>query len=386
MVARHKEQEIIELLGEFPIVALLGPRQCGKSTLAKAICRNRDAIYLDLENPDDRAVLTNPTLFFGLHSGKLICLDEVQFMPDIFNILRSTVDKSDKTGQFLLLGSASPELLRQSSETLAGRIIFIELTPFNWKEAQTLPNFMWQNLWLRGGFPRSLLAQSDKSSHTWRKSFVRTFLERDLAAFGLGISPDNTGRLWKMCAHYHGKTVNYSDLGKSLGVSHTTVRHYVDILTHTFMLNLIQPYYVNISKRLVKSPKIYVSDCGVLHSLLEITTIDDLLGHPIAGFSWEGYILQNIKSVLPDWEVYFITTSADAEIDFLLSKGNRLIGIECKFSSTPKLSRGLYQLKQDLNLKEIFVIAPIEKPFYITEEIFVCSLPTFLDKILLLIK
>lgn len=372
MFIRAKFSEIDELLQDFPVVAIIGPRQCGKSTLASEIvAQYEEAVFLDMEDPDDRAKLSNPTLFFNAHKGKLICLDEIQFAPDLFQVLRSVVDKGKMNGQFLLLGSASPELLRQSSETLAGRIVYVELAPFSLDET---PNQDWQKLLVRGGFPRSYLAKSDKSSLAWRKSFIRTFLERDIAAFGLNLNPENSSRLWQMCAHYHGQMLNYSDFGKSLGLTHPTVKHYVDVLAGTFMLRKLPPYFANLEKRLVKTPKLYVADSGILCALLNIPTFNDLLGHPVAGFAWEGFVLQNILSKAGDeYEVYFISTSADAEIDILLKKGRKLIGIECKFSTAPKLTKGFYNLKKDLKLVQSYVVAPVSSSYPLDKTTTVCS-------------
>ena len=379
MITRLKFNEIDELLGDFPVVGIIGPRQCGKSTIAQQLVdRYTGAIYLDMENPDDRAKLTNPTLFFSANQGRLICLDEIQFAPNLFNVLRSVVDKGKVNGQFLILGSASPELLRQSAETLAGRIVYTELAPF----ALTETNSDWQTLLVRGGFPRSYLARSDKSSFAWRKSFIRTFLERDIAAFGLNLNPENSSRLWQMCAHYHGQMLNYSDFGKSLGLTHPTIKHYVDTLAGTFMLRKLLPYHANLEKRLVKTPKLYIADSGMLCALLNIQTYSDLLGHPIAGFAWEGFVLQNILATVgDDTEVYFVGTSADAEIDIILKKGKRLIGIECKFSTTPKPTKGFYNLRTDLKLSKSFVVAPITGSYPLDKSTLVCSLPELLASI-----
>lgn len=379
MITRLKFNEIDELLGDFPVVGIIGPRQCGKSTIAQQLVdRYTGAIYLDMENPDDRAKLTNPTLFFSANQGRLICLDEIQFAPNLFNVLRSVVDKGKVNGQFLILGSASPELLRQSAETLAGRIVYTELAPF----ALTETNSDWQTLLVRGGFPRSYLARSDKSSFTWRKSFIRTFLERDIAAFGLNLNPENSSRLWQMCAHYHGQMLNYSDFGKSLGLTHPTIKHYVDTLAGTFMLRKLPPYHANLEKRLVKTPKLYIADSGMLCALLNIQSYTDLLGHPIAGFAWEGFVLQNILATVgDDTEVYFVGTSADAEIDIILKKGKKLIGIECKFSTTPKPTKGFYNLRADLKLSKSFVVSPITGSYPLDKQTLVCSLPELLDSI-----
>ncbi|MFY8036421.1 MAG: ATP-binding protein, partial [Cyclobacteriaceae bacterium] len=301
LLNRLKEREIRKYLKHFPAVGITGPRQCGKSTLAKEIIRSyKKAMYLDLENPEDRAKLTDPSLFLSQNQGKLICFDEVQFMPELFMILRSVIDRNKKNGQFLLLGSASPELLKQSSETLAGRIVYTELSPFGLIETHELPKTSLQKLWVRGGFPMSFLAKQENISFVWRKNFVRTFLERDLSAFGVGIAPENMRRFWMMCAHLHGQALNLSSLGNSLGITHTTVKHYVDVMVNTYMLRKIEPYYANIDKRLKKSSKIYLADSGLLHTLLNISSINDLMSHPVAGFSWEGFVLSQLMSHLPD--------------------------------------------------------------------------------------
>jgi len=364
MIIRHEQNRILKLLKHFPAVAIIGPRQCGKSTLAKHIvAANVNAVYLDLENPDDRAKLAEPTLFLARLKGRLVCLDEVQFMPDIFNVLRSIIDQSGTNGQFLLLGSASPHLLRQSAETLAGRITFVELAPFALNEVATHSSNIEQPLWLRGGFPKSLLTDDEEISTVWRKSFIQTYLERDLGNFGINVPPDQMRRLWMMCAHLHGQALNYSALGNSMGTSHTTIRHYIDVLSGTFMLRRLEPFQANIEKRIRKSPKIYVADSGILHALLGIETMDDLISHPVAGFSWEGFVLQQICAMLPDWKISQITTSNQAEIDLILEKGRKTVAVECKLSQAPSLSKGFHLLMQDLGITEGFVVCPIKDAF-----------------------
>ncbi len=379
LLNRLKEREIRKYLKHFPAVGITGPRQCGKSTLAKEIIRSyKKAMYLDLENPEDRAKLTDPSLFLSQNQGKLICFDEVQFMPELFMILRSVIDRNKKNGQFLLLGSASPELLKQSSETLAGRIVYTELSPFGLIETHELPKTSLQKLWVRGGFPMSFLAKQENISFVWRKNFVRTFLERDLSAFGVGIAPENMRRFWMMCAHLHGQALNLSSLGNSLGITHTTVKHYVDVMVNTYMLRKIEPYYANIDKRLKKSSKIYLADSGLLHTLLNISSINDLMSHPVAGFSWEGFVLSQLMSHLPDWEFYYATTADQAEIDFVIKKGKRLVAIECKLSKAPRVTKGFYYLLADLKIKEAFVVSPIEEGFSISKEARAVSLSELL--------
>jgi len=368
MIERYQKPHIEKLLANFPAVAIVGPRQCGKSTLAREIvAKHPNSILLDLENPDDRARLSEPTLYLSQFSDSLVCLDEVQFMPDIFNVLRSLIDHSGRDGQFLLLGSASPELLRQSAETLAGRIAYVELSPFSIREIDTANEDSTQLLWLRGGFPRSFLAKDEEVSSIWRKNFIRTFLERDLSLFGVNVPPENMRRLWMMYAHLHGQPLNLSALGSSLGVSHTTVRSHTDLLAGTFMLRMVEPLHQNIEKRIRKAPKVYLADSGILHALLDIESMDDLLSHPVAGFSWEGFVLQHILASLPEWKVTHITTSNQSEIDFILSKGQRKVAVECKLSRSPKLSRGFHTLMTDLKISTGFVVCPINDSFPLSE-------------------
>ncbi len=364
MIIRTKEQEILRYLRYFPAAGIVGPRQCGKSTLAHLLVKKKTgSVYLDLENPDDRVKLTNPSLYFAEHKNKLICLDEVQFMPEIFAVLRGVIDRNKKKGQFLLLGSASPNLLKQSSETLAGRISYVELSPFSLTELiqNKKPDF--QKVWIRGGFPRSYLAPTKDISMVWRKNFIRTFLEQDLSNLGIGIAPENMRKFWMMCAHLHGQMLNLSGLGHSLGVSHTTIRNYIDVMTGTFMIRKLEPYYSNIDKRLKKTPKIYLSDSGILHALLNINSLDDLLAHPVAGFSWEGFVLSQLVDSLKGWEFYYAATADQAEIDFILKKGRHLIAVESKLSKAPNVTRGFYNLLNDLKIKKAFVVCPIEDSF-----------------------
>jgi len=312
---RNIEPELRECLLDFPSVAVLGPRQCGKTTLAKKIVREQpNAIYLDLENPADLAKLREPELFFSQHSNQLICLDEIQRIPEIFAPLRAVIDSRNRNSQFLFLGSASRDLIRQSSETLAGRIAYLELTPFLYNETEKFYTpVSLHNFWIRGGFPDSLLARTEKSSRRWRENFIRTFLERDIPQIGFRIPAPTLRRVWQMCAHTQGQLLNSSQLGSSLGVSHTTFRSYIDILAETYMLRILPPYVSNLKKRLVKSPKVYLRDTGILHSLLAIDTFDDLLGHPVLGSSWETVAMETIIATFPEWEPYFYRTAAGTD-------------------------------------------------------------------------
>jgi uncharacterized protein len=364
-VKRIITEEIRRKMSQVPAVAILGPRQCGKSTLAKAyISTIRNAVYLDLERPSDVSKLRDPEAFFGVNAGKLICLDEIQRMPELFAVLRSVIDEQERNGQFIILGSASPDLIRQSSETLAGRISHLELTPFLLGEvanATDLP--MLRKHWLRGGFPRSYLMSDDRGSFEWRLDFIRSFLERDIPQLGFRVPAKTLERFWKMCAHLHGQILNSSKLGESLGASHHTVRSYADLLAQTFVLRVLPPYTGNLGKRLVKSPKIYVRDTGLLHALLGIETHNDLLGHPLYGASWEGLVMENILSSFPDWSASFYRTASGSEIDLLLEKNRRRIAIECKASTSPGLTKGFYRALDDLHIQEAWIVAPVKESY-----------------------
>jgi hypothetical protein len=371
-IPRKQEAEILDLLKNFPAVAILGPRQCGKSTLARHILANfHGALYLDLENPEDRQKLSAPELFFSGNENRLICLDEIQRIPELFPLLRSVIDRNGKNWQFLILGSASRDLIRQSSESLAGRIIFVELSPFQLDELNVTDYW---DYWLKGGFPRSYLAMDHALSYKWRQSFISTFLERDLRQLGFNIPPESMHRLWSMCANRQGQLVNLSQIGGSLGVSHTTVRTYIDLLKETFMIRVLMPLEANLNKRLVKSPKIYLRDTGILHALLSIRRKEDLLGHYILGASWESLVIENILNGLPDQPAGFYRTAGGAEIDLIIQSGKRKIAIECKATAVPKPDRGFYQAMEDLNLNEGWIIAPVNMRYPLNEKIMVMPL------------
>jgi predicted AAA+ superfamily ATPase len=347
-----------------PAVAILGPRQCGKTTLATQIVEEIDqSVYLDLENPADLAKLDDPLAFFNLHKEDLVCLDEIQRVPDLFVTLRSVIDERDRNGQFLILGSASRDLIRQSSESLAGRIAYLDLTPFLLSELEAAQKDDIRRLWLRGGFPRSYLAEDLDISFEWRQDFIRTFLERDIGMLGFRMPPARLGRFWKMCAHVHGSLLNASKLADSLGVTSHTVRSYIDLLVHTFMLRVLLPDAPNSKKRLVKSPKIYIRDSGILHALLDIRTHDDLLSHPIIGASFEGFAMENILAFAKNYEPSFYRTSAGAEIDLILRRGRRTLAFELKSSSVPRVSKGFWNALDDISPDEAYVVAPVKESY-----------------------
>ena len=381
-VNRNIESQLQEEIKDYPAVAILGPRQCGKSTLAINLkSRINNFIYLDLEKISDVRKIEDPELFFKSNRNNLVCLDEIQNIPELFPALRSILDENDRNGQILILGSASRDLIKQTSETLAGRISYIELTPFLLTELYTgNHDDLLTKLWLRGGFPRSYLASDDKKSLRWRYNFTRTYLERDIPQLGFNIPSATLGRLWQMCAHFHGKVFNSSSLGESLGMNYHTVRKHVDLLEQTFVLRILKPFEANLKKRLIKSPKIYIRDSGILHSLLEIESFNDLLGHPVFGYSWEGFVIENILSWLPDWRGYFYRTSAGSEIDLVLEKGMQRIAVECKASTAPQVSKGFWIALDDLNIKEAWVIAPVKETYPIRDNVSVAPLETFLSK------
>jgi len=370
MLNRRLYPVIDHALEQFPAVALLGPRQAGKTTLARTITAGRaGSLYLDLERPSDLAKLADPELFLSRHAGQLVVLDEIQRRPELFAILRALIDDNRRPGRFLLLGSASPQLLKQASESLAGRISFHELSPFDVSEVQ--PTFAELPLfWSRGGYPMSWLAKTDEASAAWRESFIVTHLERDIPAFGIRVPGTTLRRFWQMLAHLHGQMWNASRLASGFGVSAPTVQHYLDILEATYMVRRLPPLHANLSKRLVKAPKIYLRDSGLLHALLGLRNLEDLAGHPVVGASWEGWVLEQIAQLLPSpWQLSFYRTAAGAEIDVVAERGNKKIGFEIKFSSAPTLSRGFWSAVDDLGLDKVYVIAPLETGYPLGENV-----------------
>ena len=361
MINRRLLPSIEHSLAEFPAVALLGPRQAGKTTLARiAASKYPNSLHLDLERPSDLAKLTDPEFFLSRHADQLIVLDEIQRQPDLFAVLRALIDEKRTPGRFLLLGSASPQLLRQASESLAGRISFHELAPFDVSESQPGHSEL-QNFWLRGGYPLSWLAPSDKSSFAWRESFIATHLERDIPSFGIRVPGTTLRRFWQMLAHLHGQLWNASRLAAGFGVSAPTVQHYLDILEATYMLRRLPSLQANLGKRLVKSPKVYLRDSGILHALLGIASLDDLAGHPIVGASWEGWVLEQIAQLIaPQWQLSFYRTASGAEMDVVAVRGKRKIGFEIKFSSAPAPSKGFWSAISDLKLDHTYIVAPVE--------------------------
>lgn len=382
LVTRNAETVILKDLRNFPVVAILGPRQCGKSTLAKMLKdRIEGFVYLDLESPSDLRKLDDPELFFEVNRLKTVCLDEIQLKPELFPVLRSIVDRTGRKGQILILGSASQSLIRQGSESLAGRISFMELTPFLVSEIEALPGYSERDFWFRGGYPDSFLASDNGVSVRWRENFLRSFIERDLPQLGVRVTAKNLRRLLTMCAHSQGQLFNSSKLAASLGVSYHTVRDYVDLFEQTYMIRTLLPYEVNLKKRIVKSPKVFIRDSGLLHTLLEIHDFNGLMGHPVFGASWEGFALENILGATGNWRSYFYRTSSGSEVDLILEHGKKRIAVEFKSSKAPTVTRGFWNAIEDLKIKEAWIIAPIEGMYPIKAGVNVSGLANFVQRI-----
>lgn len=360
MISRkHLVQNVRTALRRSRVVALVGPRQCGKTTLARQFVNADSPNYFDLEDPTGFYRLEEPmTSLRGLKG--LVVIDEVQRKPDLFPVLRVLSDRTPLQAHFLILGSASPQLLRQSSESLAGRIETIAMSGFSMAEVGL---DMQARHWLRGGFPPSFLARTSSDSQSWRRNFIQTFMERDLPQWGIGVPPAALLRFWTMLAHYHGQIWNSAEPARSLGVSEPTVRRYLDILSGVFMVRQLLPWHANLKKRQVKAPKIYFRDTGLLHQLLGIRSEKDLLSHPKCGASWEGYAIEEtIKTTEPD-EVYYWATHGGAEIDLLLVKDGRMLGVECKRMDAPRITPSMRTAMEDLKLEQLAVVYPGNKRY-----------------------
>lgn len=381
-IKRDIQDFVMQNLSVFPAVAILGSRQCGKSTLVKMMSDQIDNfLYLDLQNRDDLAKLSEPTFFFSHNAGKTICLDEVQLKPDLFGFLRSEIDRDRRSGRFILLGSASRELLQNTTETLAGRVGLIDLTPFLIDEIESEPDFDIAKYWFRGGYPESYKAVSDNASSLWRENFIRTYIERDIPQLGFSIASPMLMRMLTMTAHEHGEILNLSKFASSLGVTAPTVRHYLDIMEQTYIVRSLQPYFENTKKRLVKSPKIYVRDSGLLSQILQISSFNALMGHTVFGESWEGMVVENVCAKARNAKCYFYRTATGDEMDLVLFHNNRTIAIECKSSTAPTVPAGFWRAIDFLKPDATFVVAPVPETYFIADNVEVCNLQTVLRRI-----
>lgn len=379
-IERKYNLTLKKYLENFPAVGIIGPRQVGKTSFIKKFLKtfNKKHIYLDLELQTDLIKLTDPEFFLKQHEDYLVVIDEVQRLKELYPLLRALIDQKNTPSRFILLGSASPELIRNSSESLAGRIIYLNINPFDLTEISNIKN---QNeLWINGGFPKSLLAKDRDSSQEWLGSFIRTYLEKDLPMLGLRVSPVLITRLWTMLAHLNGQMLNYSLLSKSLEASSTTIKSYIDFLENAFLVKRLYPYSHNISKRLIKSPKIYLTDTGILHYLLSIQDYNSLLGYHSVGNSWESFVINQISfSLNCQTKIYFFRTREGSECDLIFEKGNEIIcTAEIKFTNSPKLSRGNHNAIEYLKSINNFIITPSSDDFLIKENIRICKLEKFI--------
>lgn len=362
-----------------PIVSILGPRQCGKSTLARMYCDGRDATFFDLENPVDRRRLEAPMQALKPLDG-VVVLDEIQRMPELFELLRVLADSSACSAQFLLLGSASPDLIKGVSESLAGRVGFVDLSGFGLEEVGGRD--VVKKLWLRGGFPRSFLAGSESGSVAWREGFVRTFLERDIPQLGINVPANTLRRFWTMIAHYHGQVWNAAELARSLGASEPTARRYLDILSGAYMVRVLPPWFENVGKRQVKSPRVYLRDSGLLHTLLEIPDFRSLQGHPRLGASWEGYAIEQLLMKIKTRQAYFWSIHGGAELDLLVFHEGRRYGFEIKYSDAPGRTRSMRSALGDLGLEHLWVIYPGSESYSLGNRVSVCPLDAWTKEML----
>ncbi len=382
MLDRTLHARIVQALDNFPVVAIVGARQTGKTTLARVIAEQHEgSVLLDLERPADLAKLTYPELFLQQYRRRLVVLDEVQRRPDLFPVLRALADQGGRNGRFLVLGSASPDLLRQTSESLAGRIVYFELPPLTLAEVAA-HRIKTATVWLRGGFPRSTLAPNAPTSFQWREAFIATYLERDLPQLGVRVPAAQLRRFWQMLAHLHGQPWNATDVARSLAVTSPTAAHYLAILEDTFLVRRLQPYHANVAKRLVKRPRAYIRDSGLLHALLGIVDFDQLLAHPIMGASWEGFMIEQVVTSLPTgWQPYFYRTATGAEIDLVLVRaGTPPIAVEIKAGSAPSLEKGFRTAFADLGCRHGYCVYNGTDEYPLAEDVIALP-PTRLSRI-----
>jgi predicted AAA+ superfamily ATPase len=378
-IHRYVEASVLKSITNFPVTAVTGPRQCGKSTLVKHLLEQHpQSIYLDLERPSDLQKFEDADWFLTSQKGKLICIDEIQRQPELFPLIRSLVDEWNMPGCFLILGSASRDLLKQSSESLAGRIAYKRLTPFLREELER--TYSMEKYLSAGAFPRSLLTDNAKFSFEWRENFISTFLEKDLLQW-TGFTPTTMRRLWQMLAHVNGQTVNYSTLSGSLGISSVTVKNYIDLLASTYMVEVVPPYISNLGKRLVKAPKIYISDSGITATLLGLHSFEELSGHPAFGAIWEQIVLSNLKGLYPNAEFFYYRTTNGSEVDFIMKIRGKLFILECKASFSPSLSKGNYNAFEDIAPNRMFIVIPSTESWSMKQGIDVIALDEIKNRI-----
>ena len=353
-----------------PVTALLGPRQCGKTTLAHLFGANRTTTYFDLESQPDVRRLQNPEMVLGALKG-LVILDEIQAMPSLFKTLRVMADRTGNDCRYLILGSAAPNLIKHVSESLAGRIEFVDLSGFDMSEVEESDL---DRLWIHGGFPKAFLADSKDDSMAWREGFIRTFLERDIPQLGITVPSAAMRRFWTMLAHYHSQTWNSSEMARSMGMSDKTIRSYLDILTGTYMVRQLQPWFENISKRQIKAPKIFLRDSGILHTLLDLPDLHTLIGHPKLGASWKGFVIEQILLLLKPRSAYFWATHSGAELDLFIPHRNKRYGFEIKYNEAPKTQKSMHIAIEDLNLDHLWIIYPGKDAYPVGEKISVLPL------------
>ena len=359
-----------QALEDNPVAALLGPRQCGKTTLARTVARQRTSEYFDMEDPVDLSRLSTPMLTLGDLSG-LVVLDEVQRRPELFEVIRVLVDRPECDARFLVLGSASPHLVKAASESLAGRMGFVDLTGFDIEEIGAAD---FRKLWLRGGFPRSFLARDDGASYRWRNDFIRTFLERDVAQLGITVPSETLRRFWTMVAHYHGQVWNAAEFARSLGSAEATARRYLDILSGAYVVRQLQPWHENLKKRQVKSPKVYIRDSGVLHALLALERADGIFQHPKLGASWEGFAVEQVIACANSRDIYFWATHSGAELDLLVLKNGKRLGFEMKYTDAPRTTKSMRSAIADLKLDALHVVYPGSASYPIDQTISALSI------------
>ncbi len=388
MITRFKETTILKMLKYYPVVGIIGPRQVGKTSISRLVQKtiDRPTVYLDLENPRDIAKLQDPVLYFEDNIDKCIILDEVQNMPELFPVLRSMVDANRVPARFIILGSASPHLIRSSSETLAGRISYVELSTLNITEISKENRF--EKLWLQGGFPDAYFMPDGEMAINWQLNYIKTYVERDLPNLGLNVDKKVLNKLFQMLSHIHGNLINYNNLSKSLLLSSVTIKKYISFFEGAFLIRQLMPFHTNIKKRLVKSPKVFFRDSGVLHYLQNITDKEDLYGNPLLGNSWEGFVIEQIIQLLPEkYQYYFYRTHDGAECNLVIAKSQiPIMSIEIKYTSSPKLTRGTTIAFEDLQSDNNFIITPNSDDYLLRKDVRVCNLYDFVTKYLVGLK